>query len=131
MTEEQLRTLLQQRATEKPPEGYCEELLQNLHRRQRSELLHRSLWQIAYERISTFWGEHSVSAPVYTLSLAALTLLGLLSIFSFKTTPLPSATTARQDIKQDLPPAAIQDVETSREHQKRPVEAQPVRFDQR
>ncbi len=133
MTEEQLRTLLQQRATQQPPEGYCDELLRKLYRQQRSELLQRSLWQIACDRIGTFWGEHSMSAPAYTLSLGALTLVGLLSIVAIKSSPSPGTSLAAGETrpKQEvLPASAVQHPERSREHPKRPVETQAVRFEQ-
>ena len=47
MTEEQLTALLRIKRFEQPPPQYFDRLLENIHRRQREELLHRPLWRIA------------------------------------------------------------------------------------
>jgi hypothetical protein len=84
MTEENIRSLLRQRSGGEMPPGYSESLLQRLHQRQRSEMLQRSLFRIAADRIGTFWGEHSTSTGAYALSLAALLAVGSGVIFFFK-----------------------------------------------
>jgi len=81
MTQEQLQALLKERAQMKMPADYSQKLLRQLHLRQREELLHRSLWRIAADRLSTYLGEYSVSTPVYLSSLAALFAIGLGAIF--------------------------------------------------
>ena len=47
-----------------------------MHRRQRSELLQRPLWQIAVERIRVFFSEHSMGQLTYAGSMAAVLLVG-------------------------------------------------------
>ncbi|MEI6715958.1 MAG: hypothetical protein WCO60_19580 [Verrucomicrobiota bacterium] len=106
MTEEKLKQLLQQRASPKAPEGYYESLLSNLHRRQREDLLRRSLWQLAVDRISTFWGEHSFSGPKYAFAVASVTLVGMASILSVK----PAATAESPVLATKTLPAAKIDI---------------------
>ena len=72
MSPEQIQFLLRQRGKTEMPGGYTEQLLQQLHHRQRTELLHQSVWRIASDRIATFLSEHSLSTPRYALGLAAL-----------------------------------------------------------
>jgi len=81
MNQEQLRALLKERGRLEMPADYPQTLLAQLHRKQREELLHRSLWRIAADRLGTHFGEHSISTPVYVLGLAALFALGLGIIF--------------------------------------------------
>jgi hypothetical protein len=76
MTEEQLSALLRLKRYEKPPAGYFDRLLQDVHRRQRSELLQRPLWQIAVERIRVFFSEHSMGQLTYAGSMVAVLLVG-------------------------------------------------------
>lgn len=130
MTEEQIRQLLRQRANRQAPDGYYQSLLHNIHRKQRSELLKQPLWKIALERITTFWGEHSLSPATYTAALASLTLGGVLAILSLK----PSSSTdpqgavaksspqIRTEVRNDIvPTSAIQENSESASPKKRPV----------
>jgi hypothetical protein len=80
MTEEQLSALLRLKRYEKPPPGYFDRLLQDVHRRQRAELLQRPLWQIAVERIRVFFSEHSMGNLTYAGSMAMLLLTGVAAI---------------------------------------------------
>jgi hypothetical protein len=77
MTEEQLSALLRLKRYEQPPPGYFDDLLKNIHQRQRAELLRRPLWKIAAERIQTFFGEHSMSPASYAGAMATLLILGV------------------------------------------------------
>jgi hypothetical protein len=77
MTEEQLRALLRLKRYEQPPPGYFDQLLRDVHRRQRSELLRRPLWKIALERMQTFFGEHSMSSASYAGAMATLLIFGV------------------------------------------------------
>ena len=96
MSPEQIQLLLRQRGKPEMPEDYTEQLLKQLHHRQRSELLHQSVWRIAADRISTFLSEHSLSTPKYALALAALVGLCLGVITLLK--PVPGgAAMAKQD----------------------------------
>ncbi len=81
MTEDQqIRALLRLKRAEQPPAGYYEKLLQDIHRRQRSELLQRPLWAIALERFQTFFSEHSMGSVSYAGAMAVVALAGLLAI---------------------------------------------------
>lgn len=77
MTEEQLRALLRLKRYEQPPPGYYDQLLRDIHRRQRAELLRRPLWKIALERTQTFFGEHSMSPASYAGAMATLMIFGV------------------------------------------------------
>ena len=79
LSESQLQALLRLKRFETPPPGYFDGLLDRVHRRQREEMLRRSLWQIALERIRAFF------APVrldwsHAGSMAALLVVGILGI---------------------------------------------------
>ncbi len=80
MTDEQLTALLRLKRFEQPPEGYFDELLRDVHRRQREELLRRPLWQIAWDRWQTFFGEHSMGPLSYAGAMAAVVIAGLTAI---------------------------------------------------
>lgn len=80
MTEEQLSALLRLKRYEQPPAEYFDHLLRDIHRRQRSELLHRPLWKIAVERVQTFFGEHSMGQVSYAGAMAALLVVGVAAI---------------------------------------------------
>jgi len=80
MNDEQLCALLRLKRFEQPPEGYFDGLLRDIHRRQREELLRRSLWSIAMERMQTFFGEHSMSSPAYAGAMAAVLVAGVVAI---------------------------------------------------
>ena len=77
MTEEQLSALLRLKRFEQPPPQYFDRLLQDIHRRQRAELLRRPLWKIAAERIQTFFSEHSMGHLSYAGALASVMIVGV------------------------------------------------------
>jgi hypothetical protein len=119
MKQDQLQSLLKARAEVRMPSGYTERLLENLHNRQRAELLQRSLWRIASERLGTFLSEHSLSTPVYALSLAAVFLVCLGAIFLLR--PAVNGPAITQQARSPVfskPPDAFQ----------QPVDAQPVSY---
>ena len=76
MTEEQLTALLRIKRFEQPPPQYFDRLLEGIHRRQREELLQRSLWRIAVERVQTFFSEHSMGGASYASAMAAALVIG-------------------------------------------------------
>lgn len=76
MTEEQLTALLRIKRFEQPPPQYFDRLLENVHRRQREELLLRPLWRIAVERVQTFFSEHSMGNVSYAGAMAAALVVG-------------------------------------------------------
>jgi hypothetical protein len=81
MTDDQkLTALLRLKRYEQPPAGYYEKLLQDIHRRQRAELLRRPLWAIGLERLQTFFSAHSMGNVSFAGSMAIVALVGLLGI---------------------------------------------------
>lgn len=96
MNPEQIQFLLRQRGNPEMPEGYTEQLLQQLHQRQRSELLQQSVWRLAADRVGTFLSEHSLSTPKYALALAALVAL-CLGVISLLKPVAGGAAMAKQD----------------------------------
>jgi hypothetical protein len=77
MTEEQLTALLRLKRYEQPPPEYFDRLLQDIHRRQRTELLRQPLWKIAAERMHTFFSEHSMGHVSYAGALAVVLVGGI------------------------------------------------------
>ena len=80
MTDEQLSALLRFKRYEQPPAHYFDSLLQNVHRRQRAELLQLPLWKIAIERMQTFFGEHSMGNLSYAGAMASVLVIGVTTI---------------------------------------------------
>ena len=77
MTEEQLSALLRLKRYENPGPEYFDRLLQDVHRRQRAELLRRPLWRIAADRFQTFFSEHSMGPVAYAGAMASALILGV------------------------------------------------------
>jgi hypothetical protein len=103
MTDDQLSALLRVKRHEQPPPGYYDELLRNVHRRQREDMLRQPLWRIALERMQTFFGEHSMGPLSYASAMAAIVVAGVLGVSMLESggpslvaagdaTPTPSAT---------------------------------------
>lgn len=76
LTEQQLQALLRLKRHEQPPPGYFDDLLKNIHRRQREELLHRPAWKISLERLRTFFGSMRLDWN-YAGTMAAILLIGI------------------------------------------------------
>ena len=76
MTEEQLTALLRIKRFEQPPPQYFDRLMESVHRRQREELLQRSLWRIAVERVQTFFSEHSMGSVSYAGAMGVALVIG-------------------------------------------------------
>jgi len=80
LDEKQLQQLLKLKRFEQPPPGYFERALEELHRRQRSEILRRSAFQIWFERVSSSLGNFRVPASAYAgafgIFAVVATLLG-------------------------------------------------------
>src|SRR4051812_7898110 len=112
MTEDQqLRALLRTKRFEQPPAGYYEKLLQDVHRRQRSELLKQPLWAIALERVQTFFSEHSMGNLSYAGAMAVVALAGVLAINSSSKPVVASApllaVAAIEPAAPEVPVAAV------------------------
>lgn len=80
MTEEQLTALLRIKRYEQPPAQYFDQLLRDIHRLQRTELLRRPLWKIAIERMQTFFSEHSMGHVPYAGAMATVLVVGISAI---------------------------------------------------
>ena len=80
MTDEELSALLRLKRYEQPPAEYFDQLLRDIHRRQRAELLRRPLWKIAVERVQTFFSEHSMGHASYAGAMAAVLVVGIAGI---------------------------------------------------
>jgi len=76
MTDEQLSALLRLKRYEQPPAEYFDQLLRDIHRRQRTDLLRRPLWKIAVERVQTWFSEHSMGHMPYAGAMAAILVAG-------------------------------------------------------
>jgi len=88
MTEDQkLSALLRLKRYEQPPAGYYEKLLQDIHRRQRAELLRKPLWSIGLERIQTFFSAHSMGSLSFAGSMAVVAVAGALGISLIGSSP--------------------------------------------
>jgi hypothetical protein len=81
MTEDQqqqkLSALLRLKRYEQPPPGYFDKLLQDVHRRQRGDLLRRPAWKLLLERVQTFFSEHSMGYGAYAGVATAVVVAGL------------------------------------------------------
>lgn len=106
MTDEQLTALLRMKRYEQPPAQYFDRLLQDIHRRQRTELLQLPLWKIAIERVQTFFSEHSMGHLSYAGALATVLVIGVATIGlitpggSIERTP-PPQTVAKKIVPAD------------------------------
>ena len=80
MHDPRISALLRLKRFEQPPPGYFDKMLTEVHRRQRSELLHRPLWKIALERTQVFFSEHSMGNLSYAGAMAALLIVGIAAI---------------------------------------------------
>lgn len=107
MTEDQkLTALLRLKRYEQPPAGYYEKLLQDVHRRQRAELLRRPLWAIALDRFQTFFSAHSMGNVSFAGSMAIVALVGILGISRIGGTA-PSAAPQVAVAQTVVQPAAV------------------------
>ena len=77
MHDPRISALLRLKRFEQPPAGYFDQLLSEVHRRQRSELLRRPLWKIAIERMQVFFSEHSMGNLSYAGAMAVLLAVGV------------------------------------------------------
>ncbi len=76
LNEKQLQALLRLKRYEQPPPGYFDDLLSNIQKRQRAEMLRRPAWRLALERVTTFAQSLRVDWQ-YTASMAGILLTGV------------------------------------------------------
>ena len=67
-----ISALLRLKRFEQPPPEYFDEFLRDFHRKQREELLKKSVWQIAWNRVEAFFAESRVSQFGYAGATAAV-----------------------------------------------------------
>jgi hypothetical protein len=84
MHDPRISALLRLKRHEQPPPGYFDRMLSEVHRRQRSDLLHLPLWKIALERMQVFFSEHSMGSLSYAgakavLHAAGIAIIGLMT----------------------------------------------------
>jgi hypothetical protein len=130
MTEEQLSALLRLKRYEQPPDHYFDRLLEDIHRRQRADLVRLPLWKIAMERVQTFFSEHSMSRVTYAGALASVMIVGVTAIGLMIPDASPQGDSSLAVIASVLPEANVQkNVEPSQdsnqgliaEHKEAPV----------
>ncbi len=72
---DQVEKLLHLKRYEQPPEGFYERFLDDLHDRQRVEIMQRSSWSLFWDRVETwFWGV-GTRKRVYLAGLAYATVM--------------------------------------------------------
>ena len=79
LDENQLQALLRLKRHEQPPAGYFENLLDRVHRRQREEMLRRSAWQIALDRVHAFFAPLQMDWR-HAGAMAAVLVVGIFAI---------------------------------------------------
>jgi hypothetical protein len=99
-----ISALLRLKRFEQPPPGYFERMLSEVQQRQRAELLRRSLWQIAVERVQVFFSEHSMGSLSYAGAMAAVLLVGVAGIGLM--TPGNQEQRAVASVERPAPPVA-------------------------
>ena len=72
--EENIQKLLRLKRYEQPPPGYFDDFLQEFQARQRAEVVHRPLWAIVWDRLSSIAPTFHVPQAAYA-SIAALAVL--------------------------------------------------------
>ena len=80
MLDPKVSALLRAKRFVEPPPAYFDQLLSDVRRRQRTELLRRPLWQIAVERAQVFFSEHSMGNLSYAGAMAAVMAVGVAAI---------------------------------------------------
>ena len=106
MHDPRISALLRLKRFEQPPPGYFDQLLSDVHRRQRSELLRRPLWKIAVERVQVFFGEHSMGNLGYAGAMAALLVGGVAAIGLLTPAGIPPRQ-AGPNIATNTPPTPV------------------------
>ncbi len=79
LTEQQLQALLRLKRHDHPEPDYFHDLLKNVQRRQREEMLRRPAWSLALERVRVFWASLQMDWR-YAGTMAAVVLLGVAAI---------------------------------------------------
>jgi hypothetical protein len=101
-----IQKLIRLKRYEQPPEDYFEDFLLEFQRRQRSEMLQRPVWQIAWERANLWLEGFRVPAIAYaSILVAAVGITGLM--MNSQSSPHPRALAANTTTAAvNLPSAA-------------------------
>jgi hypothetical protein len=94
MHDPRISALLRLKRHEQPPAGYFDQLLREVHQRQRTELLRRPLWKIAAERVQVFFSEHSMGSLSYAGAMATVLVVGVTAIKVMTPVEVPDSRTA-------------------------------------
>jgi hypothetical protein len=107
--ETDIQKLLRLKRFEQPPEEYFDNFLEEFQRRQRTEFLRRSLWQIVCDRSGAFFDQLTIPQVAYgAASAAVLTVAGILSVgilSSDPTSPQFAADTTNSAVARVQPAA--------------------------
>lgn len=118
MTEDQqkqLSALLRLKRFEQPPPGYFDKLLQDVHRRQRADMLKRPAWKLWLERVGTFFSEHSVGYGTYASAATAVVIAGL-AIFGSTFSGKPGGGSSTRSIVAQTKPVDLRSDRPSSEN---------------
>jgi hypothetical protein len=74
-----IHKLLQLKKHEQPPPGYFDNFLAEFHRRQRAEMLQRSVWQLAWDRVQAFFETDRTGAFGYVAATATVLVLATIT----------------------------------------------------
>lgn len=100
LNEKQLQALLRLKRYEQPPPGYFDNLLSNIHQRQREEMLRRPAWRLAIERVKTFFESMRFDwRYAGTMAGVLLTGIGLIQIALPKQQTVNTVTSTPTSVK--------------------------------
>jgi hypothetical protein len=91
LSEKQLQALLRLKRHEQPPPGYFDDLLTNIHQRQREELLRRPAWRLFMDRLRGFFTSLDWN---YAAAMSMVLLVGLVTIQLALPTGQPKSSSA-------------------------------------
>ncbi len=81
LDDNELQKLLRLKRYEQPSPEYFDKFLNEFHRRQRAEMLRRSAWRIAWDRVTAFFSEQTVGSFAYAAATAlVLIVAGITSL---------------------------------------------------
>jgi hypothetical protein len=118
LDDRQLCALLRLKKFEQPPPRYFEDFLREFQSRQREEMLRRSFWQIAWDRLQAFFGDQAVPRLSYAGAVAAVMVVAAVTSWQILTPAEPTPTAASENLTQSEPSrvtAMAADPETFRE----------------